>query len=63
MPRSPEYPVADADDVGTLVAEAVAEGRFLVLTAPGVHDEVVERALDIETYLAKMTEAPIEEDP
>jgi NAD(P)-dependent dehydrogenase (short-subunit alcohol dehydrogenase family) len=55
-PRSPDYPVVEAEVVGELVANAVADGRFLVLTAPSVHDEMVERVNDIDAYIAKLTE-------
>ena len=50
-PRSPDYPVVDPDVVGELVADAVAEGRFLVLTVPAVHDELVERVRDLDAYV------------
>jgi NAD(P)-dependent dehydrogenase (short-subunit alcohol dehydrogenase family) len=55
-PRSPDYPIVEAEAVGELVADAVTEGRFLVLTAPGVHDELVERVRDIEAYIGKLTD-------
>jgi NAD(P)-dependent dehydrogenase (short-subunit alcohol dehydrogenase family) len=54
-PRSPDHPVVEAEVVGELVADAVAEGRFLVLTATEVHDELVERAFDIEAYIDRVT--------
>ena len=56
VPRSPDHPVVEAEVVGELVADAVAEGRFLVLTAPEVHDELVDRAGDIEAYISSRTE-------
>ena len=52
-PRSPDYPVVEADVVGELVATAVTEGRFLVLTAPALHDELVDRTRDLDAYIAK----------
>jgi NAD(P)-dependent dehydrogenase (short-subunit alcohol dehydrogenase family) len=55
-PRSPDYPVVDAEVVGELVADAVAEDRFLVLTAPGVHDELMERVRDVDAYVFKLTQ-------
>jgi NAD(P)-dependent dehydrogenase (short-subunit alcohol dehydrogenase family) len=54
-PRSPDHPIVGAEAVGELVADAVADGRFLVLTASEVHDELVERAQDIETYIDRLT--------
>jgi NAD(P)-dependent dehydrogenase (short-subunit alcohol dehydrogenase family) len=51
-PRAPDHPIAEASVVGELVADAVTGGRFLVLTAPSVHDELIERAEDIDAYLA-----------
>jgi NAD(P)-dependent dehydrogenase (short-subunit alcohol dehydrogenase family) len=55
-PRSPDYPVVEAEVVGELVADAVADGRFLVLTVPEVHDEMVERAADIDAYLTRLNQ-------
>ena len=40
--------------VGELVAEAVTAGRFLVVTAPEIHDELLERATDLEAYMQRM---------
>jgi NAD(P)-dependent dehydrogenase (short-subunit alcohol dehydrogenase family) len=54
-PRSPDYPIVEAETVGELLADAVADGRFLVLTAPAVQDELVERVHDLDAYLAKHT--------
>ena len=55
-PRSPDYPVVEADVVGELVAEAVLEGKFFVLTVPEVQDEIVERARDLDAYITKLTQ-------
>jgi NAD(P)-dependent dehydrogenase (short-subunit alcohol dehydrogenase family) len=54
-PRSPDYQIVEADAVGELVADAVEGGQFLVLTDPGVHDEMVERVRDIDAYLDRLT--------
>jgi NAD(P)-dependent dehydrogenase (short-subunit alcohol dehydrogenase family) len=53
VPSGPDLPVVDAAIVGELAADAITEGRFLVLTAPEVADELRERAADIEAYLAR----------
>jgi NAD(P)-dependent dehydrogenase (short-subunit alcohol dehydrogenase family) len=50
-PRAPEHAVVTADEVGESAADAVERGDFLVLTVPGVRDELVRRATDIEGYL------------
>lgn len=50
-PRAPAHPVVTAEAVAELAVEAVASGRFLVLTAPEIRSELVERAIDIESYL------------
>ena len=60
-PRSPDYPITDAASVGELVADAVETGRFLVLTAPGVNDEMVERVRDIESYIDTLTSPTLTE--
>jgi NAD(P)-dependent dehydrogenase (short-subunit alcohol dehydrogenase family) len=59
-PRAPSYPIVDAKFVGELVADAIADGRFLVLTATEVQDELEERTRNIEAYLDRLTaeEAP-----
>ena len=53
-PRAPQHPLAGPDEVGELVAEAVATGTFLVVTAPEIHDELRERAADPEAYMQRM---------
>jgi NAD(P)-dependent dehydrogenase (short-subunit alcohol dehydrogenase family) len=50
-PRAPAHPIVEADVVGELVADAVEAGRFLVVTAPEVLDELESRAADVEGYL------------
>jgi NAD(P)-dependent dehydrogenase (short-subunit alcohol dehydrogenase family) len=52
-PRAPEHPIVDPDEVGELAADAVAAGRFLVVTAPEIQSELIERATDIEGYLGR----------
>jgi NAD(P)-dependent dehydrogenase (short-subunit alcohol dehydrogenase family) len=50
--RSPDFPMLSAEDVGELVAEGIASGRFLLLTAPEqVRAEIIRRAADIDAYL------------
>lgn len=53
-PRAPQHPIVDAEVVGELVADAVMKGTFLVVTAPEIHDELGERAADIEAYVQRM---------
>jgi NAD(P)-dependent dehydrogenase (short-subunit alcohol dehydrogenase family) len=53
-PRAPQHPVVDPEVVGELVADAVASGTFLVVTAPEIHDELRERAADPESYVQRM---------
>src|SRR4051794_33054096 len=56
-PRAPQHSLSDPADVGEAVAEAVTAGRFLVTTAPEIHDELLARATDLDAYLqAKITE-------
>src|SRR5579864_2843832 len=55
-PRSPNLPLSDASTVGELVADAIVEDRFLVLTAPQVADELRERARDIDAYVFRLSE-------
>jgi NAD(P)-dependent dehydrogenase (short-subunit alcohol dehydrogenase family) len=50
-PRAPAHPLSTAEEVGELAADAVEQGRFLVVTANEVYDELQERAKDIEAYV------------
>jgi len=50
-PRAPNHVVVEASVVGDLVVEAIDDGRFLVLTASEVQDELVMRANDMEAYI------------
>jgi hypothetical protein len=54
-PRGPAFPVLEAETVGELVAEGVAAGRFLILTAPEAAEEVREHGADIDAYLARQS--------
>ncbi len=56
-PRAPSYPIVEAEVVGELVADAIADGRFLVLTATEVQDELEERTRDIEAYIDRLSSA------
>jgi NAD(P)-dependent dehydrogenase (short-subunit alcohol dehydrogenase family) len=53
-PRGPNFGIIDADAAGELVAEAVAAGRFLILTTDEAKDELRERGNDIEAYLDRI---------
>ena len=55
-PRGPSFPILDAESVGELVADGVTEGRFLILTAPEVADELRERGTDVDAYVDRLTE-------
>ncbi len=54
-PRAPSYPIVSAEVVGELVADAITDGRFLVLTATEVQDELEERTTDIEAYIDRLS--------
>lgn len=53
-PRAPQHRIVEADVAAELIADAVCDGRFLVLTAPEVHEELMERAKDPEAYIQRM---------
>lgn len=56
-PRAPAHALVSPEQVGRLTADAVEAGQFLVVTAPEVHDSLLERAKDIEAYVqASITE-------
>lgn len=58
-PRAPAHQIVAAEDVGKLTADAVETGRFLVVTAPEVHDALRERANDVEAYIRASIEAQL----
>lgn len=51
-PSAPLLPIIDAETAGELVADGIAEDRFLIVTAPEVHDMLVRKATDVDAYLA-----------
>jgi NAD(P)-dependent dehydrogenase (short-subunit alcohol dehydrogenase family) len=53
-PRAPQHEIVQPDVVGELIADAVGEGQFLVVTAPEIRDELVERAADPERYVQRL---------
>jgi NAD(P)-dependent dehydrogenase (short-subunit alcohol dehydrogenase family) len=55
--RAPARPVVEASVVGELVVDAITEDRFLVLTTPDVHAEILERARDIDRYVKAQSRA------
>jgi|HubBroStandDraft_1064217.scaffolds.fasta_scaffold55389_3 NAD(P)-dependent dehydrogenase (short-subunit alcohol dehydrogenase family) len=50
-PVGPPFPVIDAALAGELVAQGVADDKFLILSAPEVTGEMQRRAADIDAYL------------
>ena len=57
-PRAPQHPIVEPEVVGELVADAVTNGTFLVVTASEVRDELSERTADIEAYIQRMIKEP-----
>jgi NAD(P)-dependent dehydrogenase (short-subunit alcohol dehydrogenase family) len=55
-PRAPQHPLVEAAAVGELVADAVATGQYLVVTAPEVHEELGAKAADPESYIQRLIE-------
>jgi NAD(P)-dependent dehydrogenase (short-subunit alcohol dehydrogenase family) len=51
LPKGPSFPVVDAGIAGEAVADAITDGRFLVLTDPQVADEFRRHGEDLDTYL------------
>lgn len=58
-PRAPAHQIVAAEDVAELTADAVEEGRFLVVTAPEIRDQLLQRANDIESYIRAGIEAQL----
>jgi NAD(P)-dependent dehydrogenase (short-subunit alcohol dehydrogenase family) len=61
-PRAPSFPILDAETVGELIADGVAVGRFLILTAPEVAGELRERGADVEAYIDRLV-AEVTDEP
>jgi NAD(P)-dependent dehydrogenase (short-subunit alcohol dehydrogenase family) len=55
--RTPSFPEVTAETAGELVADAVTDGRFLVLTAAESADELRNQAGDVDGYLRRLAEA------
>ena len=53
-PRAPQHDLVEPEAVGELVAEAVTNGTFLVVTAPEIHDELRSRSSDPEAYVQQL---------
>ena len=50
--RSIDFPIIGTDETGEMVADGIAEGRFLLLTAPvEVRKELARHASDPDAYL------------
>lgn len=52
-PHSPDFRLSDPEEVGEEVAEAVAAGRFLILTAPEVDGALQEHWADVDAYITR----------
>jgi NAD(P)-dependent dehydrogenase (short-subunit alcohol dehydrogenase family) len=54
-PRGPRFPVVDAPSVGELVAQGIADDRFLILTAPEAAEELRRHGADVDEYLRALS--------
>jgi NAD(P)-dependent dehydrogenase (short-subunit alcohol dehydrogenase family) len=54
MPVAPKFSIVEADVVGEQVADAVEAGRFLILTAPEIADDLRAQADDMDAYLEQV---------
>ena len=54
--RGPSFPVVEAETAGELVADGVAQGRFLILTAPEAADELRDLGTDMDGYLSRFAD-------
>jgi len=50
-PDGPDFPFVPVELCGELVADAVEEDRFLVLSVPEVADDLRRRGEDVDAYL------------
>jgi NAD(P)-dependent dehydrogenase (short-subunit alcohol dehydrogenase family) len=59
--RSPDFPMLKAEETGELVADGIAKGSFLLLTAPNeVRAELIRKARDPDAYLIDQGAPPEE---
>jgi NAD(P)-dependent dehydrogenase (short-subunit alcohol dehydrogenase family) len=54
MPVAPKFSIAEPEAVGEQVADAVEAGRFLVLTAPEIADDLRAQADDMDAYIEQV---------
>jgi NAD(P)-dependent dehydrogenase (short-subunit alcohol dehydrogenase family) len=59
-PRAPQHALVEPAVVGELIADAVSDGTFLVVTAPEIRDELRRRATDTEDYVRRLI---VEQEP
>ena len=58
QPRTPDHQIVLPEVVGELVADAVDDGRFLVVTVPEVLDDLRDRAVDVEAFVSRSAPPP-----
>jgi NAD(P)-dependent dehydrogenase (short-subunit alcohol dehydrogenase family) len=54
MPVSPHFSIVEPEVVGEQVADAVEAGRFLILTAPEVADDLRAQGEDMDAYIEQV---------
>ena len=54
MPVAPQFSIVEAEVVGEQVADAVEAGRFLILTAPEVVDDLRAQGEDMDAYIEQV---------
>jgi NAD(P)-dependent dehydrogenase (short-subunit alcohol dehydrogenase family) len=54
MPVAPKFSIVEADVVGEQVADAVEAGRFLILTAPEIADDLRAQGEDMDAYIEQV---------
>jgi NAD(P)-dependent dehydrogenase (short-subunit alcohol dehydrogenase family) len=61
-PRAPQHSVVEPEVVAQQIVSAITHGRFLVVTAPEIHDELRERAADPDRYVQRLIADQLEKE-
>ena len=54
LPEGPHFPLIEPEVAGELIADAVAENRFLILTMDAVAEEMREHAANVDAYIDRV---------
>jgi NAD(P)-dependent dehydrogenase (short-subunit alcohol dehydrogenase family) len=56
IPEGPSFPLIEADAAGELIADAIEQDQFLILTLPEVANEMRDRGAGMDAYIDRVVE-------